>query len=265
MRKLRRFLTVILASVTVLTLAACGGARGSGNRDGAEQAAENAIETAKPDETPAAALESLADLPETLAQAAETLTADLQTSAAQVQETAAETLPAVQTAQTGALPADAAGGYDFSSGAGGWGTEVTLNADGTFEGHFHDSDMGDTGEGYPNGTVYFCDFHGRFGNIRQDDATTWSMTLEELTVTSGFEYEAYIEDGIHWVPATPYGFEAEPGTTFYLYGPDHAVAGLSEEFMSWMLPWHYANPQPSTLGYYAIHNTTGDYGFCGES
>ena len=43
--------------------------------------------------------------------------------------------------------------YYFSSGAGGWGEEFVIERDGYFKGSFHDSDMGDTGEGYPNGTV----------------------------------------------------------------------------------------------------------------
>ena len=41
--------------------------------------------------------------------------------------------------------------FYFSSGAGGWATVMTIDADGTFSGNFHDSDMGTTGEGYPYG------------------------------------------------------------------------------------------------------------------
>ena len=40
--------------------------------------------------------------------------------------------------------------FYFSSGAGGWATELKVYADGTFEGHYYDSDMGDRGNGYPN-------------------------------------------------------------------------------------------------------------------
>ena len=43
--------------------------------------------------------------------------------------------------------------YIFTSGVGAWETELTLYADGTFTGQFHDSNMGETGYGYPNGTV----------------------------------------------------------------------------------------------------------------
>ena len=52
--------------------------------------------------------------------------------------------------------------FFFSSGAGGWCTVLYIDEDGSFEGNFRDSDMGSTGEGYPNGTLYYCDFKGRF-------------------------------------------------------------------------------------------------------
>ena len=35
---------------------------------------------------------------------------------------------------------------------------LDIRPDGSFEGEYFDSDMGSTGEGYPNGTVYLCDF-----------------------------------------------------------------------------------------------------------
>lgn len=43
--------------------------------------------------------------------------------------------------------------FAFSSGAGAWGTVLTVLEDGSFEGNYHDTNMGDTGEEYPNGSV----------------------------------------------------------------------------------------------------------------
>ena len=37
--------------------------------------------------------------------------------------------------------------FVFSSGAGAWFTQLDMHADGSFEGQYHDSDMGLTGEG----------------------------------------------------------------------------------------------------------------------
>ena len=43
--------------------------------------------------------------------------------------------------------------YTFASGAGAWATSLELYEDGSFAGDYHDSDMGDSGDGYPNGTI----------------------------------------------------------------------------------------------------------------
>ena len=77
-----------------------------------------------------------------------------------------------------ALPLD----LTLASGAGAWCTGLTLERDGSFAGAYHDSEMGDQGEGYPNGSCYISTFSGRFGRIRQVDDHTWAMSLEELTV-----------------------------------------------------------------------------------
>ena len=67
----------------------------------------------------------------------------------------------------------------FCSGAGAW--AITLNNDGSFEGNYHDSDMGFSGEGYPHGTIYICKFGGTFDNIRKIDDNTYAMTLNKIT------------------------------------------------------------------------------------
>ena len=51
--------------------------------------------------------------------------------------------------------------WEFSSGAGGWSAGLRIGEDGSFTGDFHDSEMGDMGEEYPNGTIYCCSFSGR--------------------------------------------------------------------------------------------------------
>ncbi|MEI3551359.1 MAG: hypothetical protein V8Q17_01855 [Acutalibacteraceae bacterium] len=51
--------------------------------------------------------------------------------------------------------------------------------DGSFEGSYHDSDMGFVGEGYPHGTVYICEFSGTFNNIQQIDDNTYAYDTQE--------------------------------------------------------------------------------------
>lgn len=71
--------------------------------------------------------------------------------------------------------------FFFASGAGGWSTVLYINKDGSFYGNYHDSDMGSMGEGYPHGTIYYCDFTGRFSAPVQVNDYTYSMQIEELT------------------------------------------------------------------------------------
>ena len=73
--------------------------------------------------------------------------------------------------------------FSFLSGAGGWSTELYLNSDesyvGNFTGQYHDSNMGDEGEGY-QGSVYYCNFTGKFTQPERLDEFVYSVKLEEL-------------------------------------------------------------------------------------
>ena len=62
--------------------------------------------------------------------------------------------------------------FYFSSGAGAWFTELRIRSDGSFEGLYQDADMGVTGDGYPNGTLYYCEFSGRFDQLEKVDDLT---------------------------------------------------------------------------------------------
>jgi hypothetical protein len=154
------------------------------------------------------------------------------------------------------LPVD----FAFSSGAGAWATGLTLYPDGSFEGSYYDSDMGDTGEGYPYGTQYLCSFSGRFENIQQVDEYSFTMELEELT--SDYDEDAsWIEDGVLYISSVPYGIEE--GTKFVLYLPETPVAALDEEFLSWWPGRWSLDGTGDTLGFYGIWNVEMGYGFFG--
>lgn len=151
-----------------------------------------------------------------------------------------------------ALPLD----LTFASGAGAWCTGLTLERDGSFAGMYHDSEMGDQGEGYPNGSCYISTFSGRFGDIRQVDDHTWAMSLEELTVqeTPG---EEWIEEGIRYIASEAYGLEK--GTEFFLYSPETPAEGLDEEFLTWWPRWNAEDT--GTLNCWGLWNQEMGYGF----
>ena len=149
--------------------------------------------------------------------------------------------------------------FTFASGAGGWATYLTLEQDGSFTGDFHDSNMGEAGDGYPNGSVYFCSFSGRFGDIKQLDDRTWSMTLMELTIRDKVGTEE-IEEGVRYVASDPYGMDG--GTEFLLYAPETPVDGLDEDLLSWWPGRYTYGEEPSdTLSYYGLYNREMGYGF----
>ena len=143
----------------------------------------------------------------------------------------------------------------FNSGAGGWSTELHLCADGSFTGEYHDSDMGDVGEGYPNGTVYVSSFSGNFTDIQKIDDTTYKMTLgglEQSPVDTG------IIDGILYVQSDAVGIIG--GEEFWFYTPEAATAQFSEEFLGWW-PGRYSDPAPDTLTVYGLQNVNEETGF----
>lgn len=138
-----------------------------------------------------------------------------------------------------------AGDYGFSSGAGGWGTTMTVNADGTFDGYYSDSELGDTGAGYPNGSLHESRFSGRFASaIENGDGTyTLQCAADELSVEGEIGSER-IEDGTRIVTADPYG--VSPCGTFTVYPPGYDASRLSDEVTGWAAAW-MVDGLPATL------------------
>ena len=146
--------------------------------------------------------------------------------------------------------------YYFSSGVGGWSDGFTISEDGTFEGYYYDSDMGDTGDGYPNGTQYFCDYKGRFEDIKKINDYTYSMRMTELTVTN--DDQEFISDGVRYIPLYPYALDGADEILIYL--PGTPVSELSEEVQMWLfIPYQ---DQQETLESLALVNVNEDYGIC---
>ena len=147
--------------------------------------------------------------------------------------------------------------FVFSSGAGGWATEITLNDDGTFNGQYHDSDMGDSGTGYSNGTVYICDFSGKFTMPKKINEYIYSMNLETLDV-EGTSGTVYYENDIRYIVSNPYGFDN--ADEFMIYLPGIAMSDLPEGFINWL--YAFINVQTTEiLPCYGIYNVGGEEGF----
>lgn len=126
----------------------------------------------------------------------------------------------------GLLPSE----FVFTSGAGRWATEITLNVGGTFIGQYHDSDLGDSGIGYSNGTVYICNFSGIFTVPKKVNEYIYSMHLESLDV-EGTPGTVYYENDTRYIVSDPYGFNN--ADEFLIYLPGCPLEETSEDFLSW--------------------------------
>ena len=149
------------------------------------------------------------------------------------------------------------GEYVFSRGAGAWATIINLKSDGSFTGEYHDSDAGDTGDGYANGTRYICNFHGNFSSLDQIDSYSYSMRLESLEMENE-PGTVYYENNMRYICVEPYGFDE--ASDFVIYTPGMQIASLPEEFVIWLSG--VINIQDtSTLPCYGIYNVNGKMGF----
>lgn len=146
----------------------------------------------------------------------------------------------------------------FSSGAGGWATIMTVKADGSFSGQFFDGDLGVTGDGYPNGTMFLCDFTGQFTQPVKVNEYTYSMQILELNYAEEAGKEE-IKDGMLYCYTDVYGLEEAEDILIYLSGAP--LAELPEEFRSWVGYYDLSYTTDTELPFYALNNEALQYGF----
>ena len=120
--------------------------------------------------------------------------------------------------------------WSFSSGAGGWSTDMRILPDGSFSGEYHDSEMGDTSDEYPDGTIYGCAFTGRMSFVEQLDENTWKIRVDKLN-TDGEVGQESIDEGLRFIVTDPYGISESD--EMILYRPGTPVDFLSEEMQMW--------------------------------
>lgn len=148
--------------------------------------------------------------------------------------------------------------FCFSSGAGGWATLMTINADGSFSGIYFDGEMGVTGEEYPNGTMYQCNFSGQFTQPVKVNEYTYSMQIRELNYAEEAGSEE-IKDGVRYCYSTVYGLDEAEDILIYL--PGAPLAELSEEFRSWVGYYDLSYTTDTELPFYALNNEAVQCGF----
>lgn len=124
----------------------------------------------------------------------------------------------------------------FSSGAGGWGTQMKLNDDGSFTGKYSVHNATENTD---------LEFEGRFSNIKKVSDVEYSMELSYLST-----------DDVYGISG---------GRNFRLYLPGRSTADFSDELKTWLM---YApgigndnGGVKSTLGSNVLYNCDKEYGF----
>ena len=113
---------------------------------------------------------------------------------------------------------DAPVAFYFASGAGAWGSEITINPDWTFYGSFHDTDAG--AEGGPQRRQ--CDYTGRFVDIKHVDEYSWSLRIESISPDRPIG-ETWMEGDVRCTVASPYGITENTTYMIYVPGADNDI------------------------------------------
>lgn len=148
--------------------------------------------------------------------------------------------------------------FYFSSGAGAWRTVLHVHDDGTFDGVFLDSDMGDSAAAYPNGTVYYSEFTGSFGQPRQVNDLTWAFPLRELHYAHKPDTEE-IRDGSRYLYSDAYGLAGAEELLLYL--PGSPLTDLPEEYLTWVGYYNLELTEETELPYHGLYNPADSTGF----
>lgn len=154
--------------------------------------------------------------------------------------------------------ADVAGQeFCFSSGAGAWRTVLHIHEDGSFDGQYMDSDLGNCTEEYPGGMAHYSAFSGSFTEPEQVEEDTWRFQIAALEYTYDFGQE--IRDGVLYEYTEAYGLsQAED---FYLYLPGKKLADLPEAYRSWVGYYDLDSVEETELPYYGLYNEKQEEGF----
>jgi len=187
----------------------------------------------------------------------ESVAGEAESIAEQPTESAPEEIAEIQEQNVFAIVAGKRFGH--SSGHGAWGVGIEVAEDGSFNGEYHDANMGESGEGYPHGTIRQCKFYGKFNNVSKIDEYTYTCELEYLynEVPEGTEE---IVDLVRHLYTGAYGMEG--GSNFLILLPGKPRSELTPGMLNWYGNTTGEGHDPSgVITRYCIYNVEGGYLF----
>lgn len=147
--------------------------------------------------------------------------------------------------------------FYLGSGAGAWRTILHVGEDGSFWGEYSDSDMGSVGEGYSNGTYYYCAFEGNFTKPVKVNDYTYSVGIADIAYKNEPDTEEII-DKILYTYTTPLGIEN--ANSILLYLPGAPLEALPSEYLDWV-QMAILDHESKELPFYGIYNKKEQKGF----
>lgn len=148
--------------------------------------------------------------------------------------------------------------FVFASGAGAWSTEFVISEDGSFKGTYHDSDMGSSGPGYPNGTRYFCEFTGQFTELEKVNDYTYKTQISEIAYANEVDTEEILDEVLYYY-SDAYGLAGAEDV--YIYLPGASIEELPEDYMMWAKGSAYIEEGMTEIPFYGLYNVTEACGF----
>lgn len=144
--------------------------------------------------------------------------------------------------------------FVFSSGAGGWSTQIEINSDGTFHGIYQDYDAFG-GDGY-KATMSYSEFNGTFVDVKKVNNYTFSMCVSEFKYVNKPDTEE-IKDNIKYEYVKATGMD--DADTIYIYTPDALLLDLPKEYKLWIMKTNHGEDEK--LGFYGLYNVSEKAGF----
>ncbi|MEA4912148.1 MAG: hypothetical protein VB092_06020 [Oscillospiraceae bacterium] len=141
--------------------------------------------------------------------------------------------------------------FVYSSGAGGWSTELYIDADGSFTGAYHDTEMGTQ-------SYYLCSFSGQFTAPEKVNDYTYCVRMERLETEKEPGSTEEAADGWTNVYSDPCGLDNAKELLFYL--PGAPADALPEDFIMWM----NGAVTEAQLPFYGLYNVETGSGFSGS-
>ena len=155
----------------------------------------------------------------------------------------------------------AAGDYTFASGAGGWATYLVIDENGRFEGSYHDSEMGASGDDY-DATMYVSNFSGQLSDVKKISDLKYTAYVESIEYQDSIG-DQEIKDRVLYVYTGAYGIDYGKTLHFYMKGSD--TEDINEHLVEWLaMPLAWGSDVPKTLPFNAFYNEEDDAGFFGN-